>query len=157
MTLGRILPRRIDNTYGGHRLALWLFAAILLVKTAIALGTIFNGRDAAQTADGIPLESFGAAGAAAVVSLFAIWGLAQFVISLIGVLALFRYRAMVPLMFALFLFEHVGRRVIFLVMPIPRDGPAPGLAINVALLAVLAVGLALSLRNRAELPAVTPS
>ena len=113
MTLGRILPRRIDNTYGGHRLALWLFAAILLVKTAIALGTIFNGRDAAQTADGIPLESFGAAGAAAVVSLFAIWGLAQVVISLIGVLALFRYRAMVPLMFALFLFEHVGRRVIF--------------------------------------------
>lgn len=143
MTLGRILPRRIDNTYGGHRLALWLFAAILLVKTAIALGTIFNGRDAAQTADGIPLESFGAAGAAAVVSLFAIWGLAQFVISLIGVLALFRYRAMVPLMFALFLFEHVGRRVIFLVMPIPRDGTAPGLAINLALLA--------------ELPAVTPS
>ena len=106
------------------------------MKTAIALGTIFNGRTAAQTADGIPLDSFGVAGAAAVVSLFAIWGLAQFVISLIGVLALVRYRAMVPLMLALFLFEHVAKRVIFLVMPIPRDGTAPGLYINLALLAV---------------------
>ena len=150
--LSRVFPRYFDNTYHGHRVALWLFGAVLLMKTAIALGTIFNGRTAAQTADGIPLDSFGVAGAAAVVSLFAIWGLAQFVISLIGVLALVRYRAMVPLMLALFLFEHVARRVIFLVMPIPRDGTAPGLYINLALLAVMTVGLALSLRNRADQP-----
>ena len=155
--LSRVLPRYFDNTYRGHRLALWLFGIILLMKTAIALGTVFNGRTAAQTADGIPLDSFGAAGAAAVVSLFAIWGLAQLVISTIGVLALVRYRAMVPLMLALFLFEHVMRRVIFLVLPIPRDGTAPGLAINLALLAVMAVGLALSLRSRAELSAATPA
>jgi hypothetical protein len=148
--LNQVFPRYFDNAYRGHRLALWLFGAILLMKTAIALGTIFNGRTAAQTADGIPLDSFGVAGAAAVVSLFAIWGLAQFVISLIGVLALVRYRAMVPLMLALFLFEHVARRVIFLVMPIPRDGTAPGLYINFALLAVMTVGLALSLQKRAD-------
>ena len=155
--LSRVTPRSFDNTYRGHRLALWLFGIILLMKTAIALGTIFNGRTAAQTADGIPLDSFGAAAAAAVVSLFAIWGLAQLVISLIGVLALVRYRAMVPLMFVLFLFEHVMRRVIFVVLPIPRDGAAPGFAINMTLLAVMAVGLALSLRSRAELPAATPA
>ena len=148
--LSRVFPRYFDNTYRGHRVALWLFGAVLLMKTAIALGTIFNGRTAAQTADGIPLDSFGVAGAAAVVSLFAIWGLAQFVISLIGVLALVRYRAMVPLMFVLFLFEHVMRRVIFVVLPIPRDGTAPGLAINLALLAVMAVGLVLSLRRQTD-------
>ena len=148
--LSRVFPRYFDNTYRGHRVALWLFGAVLLMKTAIALGTIFHGRTAAQTADGIPLDSFGAAGAAAVVSLFAIWGLAQLVISLIGVLALVRYRAMVPLMFVLFLFEHVMRRVIFVVLPIPRDGTAPGLAINLALLAVMAVGLVLSLRRQTD-------
>jgi cytochrome bd-type quinol oxidase subunit 2 len=140
-----MLPRRFDNTYGGHRAALWLFAGVLLMKTGIALGTIFNGREAAQTADGIPLDSFGAAGAAAVVSMFAVWGLAQFVISTIGVLALVRYRAMVPLMFALLLFEHVARRLLFLALPIPRNGAAPGLAINLALIGVMVVGLALSL------------
>lgn len=58
---------------------------------------------------------------------------------------------------ALFLSKHVARRVIFWVMPIAGDGTAPGFAINVAHLAVMAVGLALSLRKRVELPAATPS
>lgn len=155
--LSRVLPRYFDNTYRGHRLALWLFGIILLMKAGIALGTIFNGRTAAQTADGIPLDSFGAAGATAVVSLFAIWGLAQLVISIIGALALVRYRAMVPLMLALFLFEHVARRAIFIALPIPRDGAAPGFAINITLLAVMAAGCALSLWSRTELPAARPS
>ena len=154
---GRLLPRVFDNTFRGHRLALWLFGIILLMKTAIALGTVFNGRTAAQTADGIPLDSFGAAGAAAVVALFAIWGLAQLVITMIGGLALLRYRAMVPLMFALILFEHVMRRVIFVVLPIPRDGAAPGFAINMTLLAVMGVGLVLSLWHRVALPEAKPA
>mgnify|MGYP001484177077 CR=1 FL=1 len=150
--LNEILPPHIDNTYRGHRLALWLFAVILVVKAGIALGTMFNGRAAAQTADGIPLESFGAAGAAAVVSLFAIWGLSQLVLTVIGVLVLVRYRAMISLMFALFLFEHLVRRVIFLVRPIARTGAPPGLYINLTLLAAMIVGLVLSLRRRADLP-----
>jgi len=150
--LDQILPQRIDNTYRGHRLALWLFATVLVVKTGIALGTIFNGRAAAQSADGIPLDSFGAGGAAAVVALFAIWGLSQFVLSVIGGLALTRYRAMVPLMFVLFLCEHVVRRSILLVRPIARIGAPPGLTINLALIVLMIVGLALSLRRRADLP-----
>jgi hypothetical protein len=42
--LNRVLPRRIDNTYRGHPVALWLFGAVVAVKTGIALGTMFNGR-----------------------------------------------------------------------------------------------------------------
>ena len=75
--LKQILPQRIDNTYRGHPLAVWLFIPVVVLKTGIALGTIFNGRGAAQSADGIPLDSFGASGAEAVVALFAIWGLSQ--------------------------------------------------------------------------------
>jgi len=86
--LNQILPQRIDNTYGGHPLALWLFIPALVLKTGIALSTIFNGRGAAQSADGIPLDSFGVNGAQAVVALFAIWGLSQLVFSVLGVLAL---------------------------------------------------------------------
>lgn len=92
--LERLLPHVIDNTYRGHALGLWLFALVVVAKTGIALGTIFNGRGAAQSADGIPLDSFGAGGADAVVALFAIWGLLQLVFSVLGVLALTRYRAM---------------------------------------------------------------
>jgi hypothetical protein len=150
--LDRILPQRIDNTYRGHPSALWLFLTVVIAKTAIALGTIFNGRAAAQSADGIPLDSFGAGAAAAVVALFAIWGLSQLVFSVIGVLALTRYRAMIPLMFVLFLLEHLARRLMLLAKPIARTGTPPGLYINVAILAVMIVGLALSLRRRAAVP-----
>jgi len=150
--LNRILPQRVDNTYRGHPLALWLFIPVVVLKTGIALGTIFSGRGAAQSADGIPLDSFGAGGAEAAVALFAIWGLPQLVFSVLGVLALTRYRAMIPLMFVLFLLEHLARRWILLVKPIARAGTPPGTYINLVLLVLMIGGLALSLRSRADLP-----
>jgi hypothetical protein len=150
--LSQILPREIDTTYRGHRLALWLFGIVLAVKTGIALGTIVNGRTVAQTADGIPLDSFGAPAAAAVLALFAIWGLSQLAFCVIGALTLVRYRAMIPFMFGLLLLEHVVRRAMLLARPIAGTVMSPGLTINLALLVVMAVGLALSLRSRAESP-----
>jgi hypothetical protein len=146
-SLARLLPPHIDNTYRGHRLALWLFGLLLLVKGGIGLGTIFNGRYAAMSADGIPLDTFTPAGEQAFVSLFAAWGLAQLVLNLIGLLVLSRYRALIPFMFALLLAEHLGRRLIFFVMPIARTGLHPGLVVNLVMVAVLIVGLILSLRS----------
>lgn len=143
----RLLPRHIDNTFRGHRLALWLFGAVVFMKTSIGLGTIFNGRNAAVSADGIPLDTFGPPGAQAFLSVFAVWGLAQATIGFLCLIVLVRYRAMVPLMFALLLLEHLLRRLVFFVMPIARTAEAPGFLINVALIAVLVVGLALSLRR----------
>jgi hypothetical protein len=148
--LDRLLPERIDNTYRGHRLALWLLGVLVLVKGAIGLGTIFNGRSAAVSADGIPLDSFTPAGAQAFVSLLAAWGLAQVVLNLFGWLVLVRYRAMVPLMFVLLLVEHLGRRLVFWVQPIPRTGTPPGFFVNLVLIVALIVGLALSLRTPGE-------
>lgn len=148
----RLLPQRIDNSYGGHRLALWLFAMLVLMKGGIGLGTIFNGYSAATSADGIPLHTFTPAGKQAFVALFAAWGLSQLILNLIGVLALVRYRAMVPLMFALLLLEHLSRKLIFWVLPLPRTGTPPGFFINLVLVATMIVGLALSLwkRNRLQ-------
>jgi hypothetical protein len=51
-------------------------------------------------------------------------------------------------MFALLLAEHLCRKLIFFVMPIPRAGEAPGVLINLALVALMVVGLALALWNR---------
>jgi hypothetical protein len=146
--LDRVLPSRIDNAYSGHALAVWLLGAVVVVKTGIALGTIFNGRTAAQSADGIPLDSFGAGGAAAVVALFAIWGVAQLVLSVLGVLALARYRAMIPLVFVLLLAEHLARKWVLLVKPIVRSGTAPGTYINLVVIVLMIVGLVLSLWRR---------
>jgi hypothetical protein len=150
--LDRIFPQRIDNTYRGHPLAVWFFIPVVVLKTGIALSSIFNGRVAARSADGIPLDSFGAGGAEAVVALFAIWGLAQLVFSVLGVLALTRYRAIIPFLFVLFLLEHLARKWILLVKPIATTGTPPGTYVNLVILVLTIVGLALSLRNRADLP-----
>lgn len=151
MMLERILPRRLDNTYRGQTIAIWIFVALLLMKTGIALGTIFNGHDAAQRADGIPLDSFGVAGAHAVLTLFAMWGLSQLVFSVFGVLALIRWRALIPFMFVLLLVEHLARRWILLVMPIVRSGTSPSVYINLVILPILMIaGVVLSLWPRAE-------
>jgi len=146
----RLLPQRIDNAYRGHRLVLWLFGLVVFMKTSIGLGTLFNGRNAAVEADGIPLDTFTADGANAFVSLFAAWGLAQATIGALCVLVLVRYRALVPLMFAVLLFEHLARKLIFFVLPLVRTGDPPGFYINLALLAVMVVGIVLSLRDRGD-------
>lgn len=144
----QFLPQRIDNSYRGHKLALWLFALVVFMKTSIGLGTIFNGRNTAITADGIPLDTFTPAGAQAFVSVLAIWGLAHVMIGLLCILVLVRYRALVPFMFALLLLEHLSRKLILFVMPIAKTGTPPGFFINLALVAVMIVGLVLSLRDQ---------
>lgn len=145
--LERILPRPVDNTYHGYTLAIWIFACIVLVKIAMSLNVIFNGRFVATSADGIPLDTFTAGAARTVVGLFAIWGLAQLVICALCVVVVTRYRGLIPFMLALLLLEALARRLILHFLPLARTGPPPGLAINLALLAMTIVGLALSLRG----------
>jgi hypothetical protein len=50
-------------------------------------------------------------------------------------------------MFSLLLLEHLGRKLILFFMPIARTGTPPGLLINLALVALMIVGLVLSLRS----------
>lgn len=141
----RFLPRQIDNTYQGYRLALWLFGALVLIKLVIGFNSIFHGRDVATSADGIPLDRFGPAGAQAVVSLFALLGCSLLIMGLLCILVLVRYRALVPFMFALLLLENLGKRMILQVLPIATTGAPPGDIVALILVALMVVGLVLSL------------
>ena len=147
----QFLPQRVDNTYRGYKLALWLFGAVVLMKLAMSLNSIFNGYVVASSADGIPLDTFPSSAAQTVVSLFAIWGLAHLMICLLCILVLARYRSMVPLMLALLLLEHLSRRLILQFLPIVRTGTPPGFFVNLILLALMIAGLALSLRSQSNL------
>jgi hypothetical protein len=143
--MSRLLPRRLDNTYRGHKLALWLFGLLLLVRGAMGVNTIFNGHSVLTSADGIPLDTYPPAAARTIVSLFALLGLSHLTILLLGILVLVRYRSMVPLMFALLLLDHLGKRLILQFLPIARTDTKPGFYINLALLVLMLGGLALSL------------
>jgi hypothetical protein len=147
----QLLPERLDNTHRGHKLALWLFALILLMRIAMSLNSILNGRYVASSADGIPLETYMPAAAQTAVSLFALLGLSNLMICLVCGLVLARYRSAVPLMFTLLLLQYLGGRLILHYLPIVRTGTPPGLYVNLSLLGLMIVGFVLSLRGQGNL------
>lgn len=66
-------------------------------------------------------------------------------IVLLCILAFFRYRAMIPFMFALLLLEHLSRKLILTLRPMATAGAAPGTIINIVLPILMIIGLTLSL------------
>lgn len=151
-----LLPRRADNDYRGRKVALWIFGLVVFVKLVMGTNTTFNGRSVASTADGIPLDTYPPAAAQAFVTSFALLGVAHLVLGLLGVVVLVRYRALVPLMFAFLLFEHLAKRLVVRMMPIERVGAPPGGTINLVIFALIVVGLALSLWDRRGRGSVGP-
>jgi len=146
--LNRLLPPRLDNTYRGHKLALWLFALLLLMKTVMSVNSIFIGHSVAAGADGIPIDTFTPQGVQTVISLFAIWGLAHLTLCLLGLVAMLRYRALIPFLFALFLLEQLTRKLVLYFLPVPTQGATTGHVVNIILPVLMVLGLGLSLWQR---------
>ena len=143
--LDRIFPRQFDNKYSGHKLALWLFGLLVLVKLGISLSSIFDTYDMVQSADGIPLSTFTAGGAEAVVSVTTLLGLSHLLLALLCVMTLVRYRSMIPLMYVVLLVEFLAKKWILLAKPIVRTGASPATYVNLALIVLLLAGVVLSL------------
>lgn len=141
--LDTLFPRVADNRYPGRRIGLWLFA-LMPLKIPMGLNVMFNAPEVARSADGIPVDSFGAQAATAFLFVFAAWGLGQLVLGLTSLVVLLRYRSLVPLTFAALLIEQLGRILLRNYWPIDRVA-APGATINIALSAIMVIGLVLSL------------
>ena len=150
--MNRIFPKQIDNHYRGHKFALWLLYPITFMNVAIALVGIFASDGGAQSADGIPLDTFGAGGAQAVIAVVALLGLAKLLLGLLFVLALFRYRSMIPLMYVLIVVDYLSHKGILLMKPIVRVGTPSGGFVTATLFALSVIGLVLSLRGKDYLP-----
>jgi hypothetical protein len=146
--VNRFFPRPIDNRYSGSKIALWLFGLIVLVHIVQSVMIIVNGHSIAQSADGIPLETYPAAAAQTILAILAVSSLRRLIISLICAVVLFRYRSAVPLMFVVLGFNYLGGQVIFQFIPIVRVGTPPGVVVNLIMFGLTIVGLALSLWRR---------
>ncbi|GMV06033.1 MAG: hypothetical protein AMXMBFR53_23100 [Gemmatimonadota bacterium] len=147
--LGRLLPAQIDNKHAGHPAALWLLGLFVALKLLMSVNSLLNTEAVAVGADGFPLDTFGPAAARAVLMLFALLSLDQLVLGLVAVTALARYRAMIPLVYLMLVAEHLARRFIVSSYAVPRTGTSPiGWYVNLGLLALLIVGLVLSLIPR---------
>jgi hypothetical protein len=144
----RLLPRPIDNTYSGSKLALWLFGLIVFVQILQSVLVILNGYSTAQSADGIPLETYPAAASQTILAIFMVASFRRLIISLVCAVVLFRYRSAVPLMFVVLGLSYLGGQVIFQFVPIVRVGTPPGVVVNLIMFGLTIVGLALSLWRR---------
>ena len=151
--LGRVFPRQFDNTYRGHWLAIWILVPVVLLELVIGANSIILTRMVAMGADGIPLDRFGAEAATTVISLFALLGLSRLLFALLGVMALIRYRAMIPFIYLLLLALQLGSKALLLLHPAIRSighNTASGSAVILALIVMLLTGFVLSLLGKAD-------
>ena len=150
--LNRIFPERIDNHYRGHSLALWFFVPITFMKVAISLIHIFYADGGAQSISTIPLDTYTSGGAENVIAIFSRMGLDQLLLGLLFVVALFRYPAMIPLMYVLIIVGYIALEGIIYMKPLVTTGTSgaslPGLVLRVLSIS----GLVLSLRGKGYLP-----
>ena len=145
MMLERLFPGQADNRFAGHRAALWLLGLLIALRLVMSVRSIFETRSVAA-GDGIPLDSFGAAAAQQVLTLFALMALAQLALVLIALAVLIRYRALVPFIYLVLLCEQLARRFIVASQQAARAETAAIIWYLVyGLLALTALGLVLSL------------
>ena len=145
-----LFPQRIDNTYQGHKAALWLFGLVVALKITQSVAVISSGYSTARDADGIPLETVTPEAAKTAVALFAHGSLWRLTFGSLCALVLVRYRNAIPMMFALLVLNYLAGELIFQFAPLVRVGTPPGPIVNRIAFALMVIGLVLSLRGRAE-------
>ena len=143
--LDRLLPSPVDNRVRGHKLALWLFYPITLVSLVRSCIHIFRSDGGAQSIATIPLDTFPPDAAVTLIGLFAQWGLSQLLMAILFAVVLFRYRALLSLMYLLLLAENLGRVCIGAMKPIVTVETPPGARFGFVMIILAILGLVLSL------------
>ena len=149
----RLLPRRLDNAYGGRRLAIWLLIPVVATRLVMGANSIINTRFVASGPDAIPLSTYDPAAAQAVLGLFALLGLFNLLVAMQGMVVLVRYRALIPLFYLLLLLQALGAKAVAALRPIASAAtPGFGVSLTLVLLTATIVGFVLSLA-----PSAAPS
>ena len=148
--LERLFPRSLEQGYRGHPIAKWVLVPLTLLTLWRSGVHIFYADGGAQSIATIPLDTFTENGAAAVVLIFAMWGLSQLLLGLVYALVLWRYQALIPLMYLLFSTEYIGRALIGLAKAMETVERPPGAVANVIFPVLGLAMLALSLRRPKE-------
>jgi hypothetical protein len=146
--LNRIFPSTVDTRYRGHPVGLWLFVPIALIKLSQSLTHLLKHDGGAQSISTIPLDTYPSSAAQNIIGLFARLGLEQILLASIFLLVLFRYRALIPLMYLLIVAHFVGGKIVAQFKPLVLAGTS-GVSTPFLIIAILSVvGLVLSLTGR---------
>jgi hypothetical protein len=147
--LEHIFPKQFDNAYRGHWLGLVLFVLVIALKAVQGFNSMVWTQQIMESADGIPIRTFGPVAAGEAILMFALLGMYLLVLPLISAVALLRYRAMVPFLLLMLLVVQLGARGVHLLHPTvaERAGSAEpvGFYVNLGILAATAMAFVLSL------------
>ena len=148
--LHRLLPSVVDNRFDGHPAALWLFVPLALMKLALGFAHVLRADGGAQSVSHMPLDLYPDGATQNIVGLMARMGLEQCLLGALFVLVLLRYRALIPLMYAVMVLHYVGAKLVAGFKPLALAGVSGASNMHL-LIAVLAVfGFVLSLAPRGE-------
>lgn len=141
--IGRILlPVQADNAIRGAKAPVYIFMPIAFASTVRSVIHLLAPDGGAGSIAGMDLSLAGADG---IVFSFALWGSAQLVYAMVQLIVVFRYRSLVPLMYALLILETLLRMFVGHTKPVAFRHTPPGAIGNYVILPLAAVMLAWSL------------
>ena len=109
LAFNNILPKIADNNFQGHRFALWGFILFtLLMSWRAIIHMLFEQYGFHQIAN-FQVISGDPDPMLLIYRFFSLWGFAQLIFCIVCWIVIFRYKALIPLMYLLWLFEWAFR------------------------------------------------
>ena len=103
--MNMLFPKSADNNYQGYKIVFFIFIPFLLLMTwRSIIHMLFEKYGFHEIGNFISFEG-NADPMVLIYRFFSLWGFAQLIICLICWIVIFRYRALIPLMYLLWLFE----------------------------------------------------
>ena len=146
--LSRILPATADNRYRGHALALWLFVPIVLMRVAISCVHVFYADGGMQSVSTMPLDAYAPGAAQNIVGLAARMGVEQLLACALFLVALLRYRSLLPLMYLMIVAQYAVEDVVVRMKPLALSGASGARGPALVLMLASIAGLLLASTGR---------
>ena len=135
--IGAIFPDASAG-YRGTRFSLWALVAMTALTVARSLVHVFAADGGAGSIAGLDVSVEGGTN---LVALFAQWGWAQLMLSLVTIVILARYRFLVPFAWLLQALDWGGRMLVGELKPLVIAAPPPGAIGNLVFLPLALVAL----------------
>ena len=118
-----LFPMQVDNTIRGTKIPVYIFALYAIVSAVRSCIHLLAPDGGAGSIAGMDLTVAGADG---IIFAFALWGSSQLLFAIIQLLAVFRYRSLVPLMWLMLILEVLLRQLVGTMKPVTFAHTPPG-------------------------------
>ena len=137
-----LLPIEIDNAIRGTKIPFYIFSLYAIISTVRSCIHLLSPDGGAGTIAGMDLSVVGADG---IIFSFALWGSSQLLFALIQLLAVIRYRSLIPFMWLMLALEVLLRELVGVMKPVTFAHTPPGAIGNQLILPLAVVMLVWSL------------